>query len=480
MANPTLEVSNFGPISCGQVELRPLTVFAGPSNTGKSWLATLIYALYQNDEDAFQMVVGAHEDFWDFEENKPLLPSRPDAWIEGIEKGQPINLTAAEKHIVDKKRREHLERLGRELRRCYGVMDLSALVREGCTAASINLGFKNHSVPDQLPQKLLVDSEVSYAEEPLPWLDVGADQIEFLKDVQNALTDPAIYSDKIGFSEGVRSLDGPTPYFIARVVRVIRSLTHLISDNVMLSPKAWYLPADRGGIMHAHAALVSNLIQGASQNQSEAASLTGVVADFLSRLVRLAQAGKLDDMVVDESADHLERNVMGGHVSVESGVVSYPRFSFQPDGWERTLPLLNVSSMVTELAPVALYLRNYVARGELLILEEPEAHLHPAKQVEFVREISGWVKAGIRVLLTTHSEWVLDEVSNLVAESRAGKESGVKQEDVGVWLFKSEGKDGSTVDEVPWAPDEGGFEVDYFNVAARQHNNWANNIEGNE
>ena len=37
----TVKVSNFGPIARGSVELRPLTVFFGPSNSGKTFLATL-------------------------------------------------------------------------------------------------------------------------------------------------------------------------------------------------------------------------------------------------------------------------------------------------------------------------------------------------------------------------------------------------------------------------------------------------------
>ena len=42
-----LSVRNFGPIAEADIELRPLSVFVGPSNTGKSYLATLIYALHQ-------------------------------------------------------------------------------------------------------------------------------------------------------------------------------------------------------------------------------------------------------------------------------------------------------------------------------------------------------------------------------------------------------------------------------------------------
>ena len=42
-----LTVSNFGPIAKAQIDLRPLTVFVGPSNTGKSYMAILIYALHK-------------------------------------------------------------------------------------------------------------------------------------------------------------------------------------------------------------------------------------------------------------------------------------------------------------------------------------------------------------------------------------------------------------------------------------------------
>ena len=43
-----LEVTNFGPIVEAKIDLRPLTVFVGRSNTGKSYLAILIYALHRH------------------------------------------------------------------------------------------------------------------------------------------------------------------------------------------------------------------------------------------------------------------------------------------------------------------------------------------------------------------------------------------------------------------------------------------------
>lgn len=42
-----IEVEDFGPIVAASVDLRPLTVLVGPSNTGKSYLAILVYALHR-------------------------------------------------------------------------------------------------------------------------------------------------------------------------------------------------------------------------------------------------------------------------------------------------------------------------------------------------------------------------------------------------------------------------------------------------
>ena len=44
--NVEIAVKNFGPIADATINLHPLTVFVGPSNTGKTYFSTLIYALH--------------------------------------------------------------------------------------------------------------------------------------------------------------------------------------------------------------------------------------------------------------------------------------------------------------------------------------------------------------------------------------------------------------------------------------------------
>ncbi len=41
-----IAVKNFGPIAEANIDLRPLTVLVGPSSTGKTYFATLVYALH--------------------------------------------------------------------------------------------------------------------------------------------------------------------------------------------------------------------------------------------------------------------------------------------------------------------------------------------------------------------------------------------------------------------------------------------------
>ena len=54
-----VEVRNFGPIESGVVDLRPLTVFVGPSNTGKTYMSVLLYALHRS-LSGFQVLPAAH------------------------------------------------------------------------------------------------------------------------------------------------------------------------------------------------------------------------------------------------------------------------------------------------------------------------------------------------------------------------------------------------------------------------------------
>ena len=119
----------------------------------------------------------------------------------------------------------------------------------------------------------------------------------------------------------------------------------------------------------------------------------------------------------------------------------------------------------------------------MLIIEEPESHLHPAMQAEFIRQLAAVVQSGIRIMLTTHSEWVLDELANLVylSDLPKGRRKGItgadfalNPEQVGVWLFDPKQRPkGSVVKEIPFDLEYGGFRSGFDDVAIDTHNRFA-------
>ena len=138
--------------------------------------------------------------------------------------------------------------------------------------------------------------------------------------------------------------------------------------------------------------------------------------------------------------------------------------------------------MVSELAPVVLFLRGSIQRGDTLIIEEPEAHLHPAAQTQMAVALARMVRAGVRVVVTTHSDWLLKEIGNLMREGELGEQadspsggeklpSALRPEEVGIWLFRKDGSDsGSTVEEIPFDRTEGVEPRDYEDVAEALYN----------
>lgn len=206
-------------------------------------------------------------------------------------------------------------------------------------------------------------------------------------------------------------------------------------------------------------------------------ALSGVLTDFVEQLLELSDLPFAKSRERNRClADLLEREILHGTIEVEKSVVDYPTFSFRLQGWKTNLPLLNTSSMVTELAPVVLYLRHLVRREHILIIEEPEAHLHPAAQAEFTKLLTRAVRSGVRVIMTTHSEWILEQISNLVELSRLpadARESWdgigdlfLHPEQVGVWLFEARpSKEGTQVKNIPFEC-AGGFEQTGFEQVA--------------
>ena len=93
-----------------------------------------------------------------------------------------------------------------------------------------------------------------------------------------------------------------------------------------------------------------------------------------------------------------------------------------------------VSSSVKQLTPLINYIKYELDVGDTLIIEEIENHLHPANQRTLVRHLVNLVNEGLNIILTTHSDYILEQFNNLIrlsnVESDKLKELGFGKADV--------------------------------------------------
>ena len=481
-----LEVNDFGPIVHGRIDLRPLTVFVGPSNTGKSYLAILIYALHRFFSSR------RWPGNWMFEDNGiRKVPSETiGVLVDWVKQTFPTDRKLlAEKTIVLPVSVLNVIRagfdaqgdgLGDEIRRCFGIEKASALIRKGnrngvqvifrravqnesaAYVHRLSLKAMGTEFGTTMPEKSPIRINVGDAEEQIQYLYHIASEIHSAADQMDESSDFMVWQ--------------LTEFLVNLIQPHIASPLHL---------PAHYLPADRTGVMHAHSVVVSAMIGSAPMTglrpTTDTPMLSGVLADFLQQLIQLDRPPHRRPRSRRDLGTRIEESILGGSVRVErSKTIDYPYFTYKPDGWKTPLPLMNASSMVSELAPVVLYLRYLVSPRSVLIIEEPESHLHPAMQVEFTRQIAALVKAGVRVIVTTHSEWVLEELANIVRRSELTAEGrkkmphgefALRPEQVGAWLFKRKLRPrGSVVEEVRLDEEIGLFPTDYDAVSEALYN----------
>ena len=72
------------------------------------------------------------------------------------------------------------------------------------------------------------------------------------------------------------------------------------------------------------------------------------------------------------------------------------------------------SSAVRSLLDVGFYLRHVAKRGDLLMVDEPELNLHPENQRRIARLFARLINLGVRVFVTTHSDYIVKELNTLI------------------------------------------------------------------
>ena len=132
----------------------------------------------------------------------------------------------------------------------------------------------------------------------------------------------------------------------------------------------------------------------------------------------------------------LERILGYTVISEEIEQTELVRVLFRNNKMESRLRPKNVGTGVTYIAEIIIAAFS-CEPGDMLIIENPEIHLHPSGQAEFVEFLSFISSLGIQVVLESHSDHIYNGLRRCIHQNL------LSPEDVSVYFFK-QNKEGSS------------------------------------
>ena len=433
-----LTLENFGPLRKAEVDLKPMTIFIGPNNSGKSYVAMMFYSLFRSywhvdpgppiwppqasetgtskalDERAFLQQPFCYDTLLTLVHNNPDFPL-----------GKPIKVSPQVMGEVGRAifSKVSLGPLAGELTRIYGAT-LEELRRFGRKRFEFIIRASDWWVMLRSHGK-----DVAIAD-----LDTGFKAFENKK-----------------YRVAYWKLENGKPDAPSLERARVATLGHaLATESIMplwrqLERGCHYVPGERAGLILLATPFIRAYLheKACLREWPQGVHLPrGVVSDFFGNIAELAglDAGPFTDIV-----DKMQNELIAGAIVLRTKHKNIPPELFYRVG-DREYGLHMCSSSVSELAPLVLYMKYLTHPGSLLIIDEPEAHLHPRDQSILAKYLVRLVRAGLNLIITTHSEYMLAALSNFVmledVKKEKRKELGFEEEDyltrkeVGVYRFK--------------------------------------------
>lgn len=386
----TFVLERIGRIKSAQIDIKPMTLFIGKNDSGKTYCASAIWStakfiLGQRNNDKLAKI----SEVQNYIEKANLQSDREFRYkfsagaIRSIQKIVQTELSNSTQSILSdaighkgfEKSKIHFTQLTDNIE-----MSIRAVIKKEPKIEQIEFDLANDSESTQ-PSTLDLDTySIEYE------FYVGEERVRALS-VDEADPDFALH---ILHREALGDLAGHA--YFGNKWKIYRNTV--------------YLPAARTGIMLAIDYFVSGTMQRyaatAKQKIEKTSSLPAPLRDFASRIT--------DPYMSRRSSEFLHKILPGSYVATKKR----GEFEYKTKELESPIPLASTSSLVTELAGFAL-MGAYMEIGDrLVIFEEPEAHLHLEAQREIAKALVSLANGGKHLIITTHSDTFLQQINNLI------------------------------------------------------------------
>jgi len=404
----SVNLKNIGPIAEGKFQVKPLTLLTGRNGAGKTITSTLLYILQKC--------------LWS------SLRSNQRTFL--------ASLTA-------------IERTGTKEVHETQNLELLALLQGSRFQGEIQSAFTDELTRAfGAPKHILRHNTRTALFQVIHSLGWSFDCALTSNTLKTALTVHTITLPK-PVKESPRQ---PPPARQSRIAAALREAFGGWQDRPIM------IPAGRAGITDSYRYLAEQILL--ERHGYRQGGPSGITRDFLALLVGSTQAPFFgpEDTEFNDLVTRLFDPLLGGRLRPSSD----PEELFTFDVKENRIDRNVMSSMVKELGPMVVLLQQSMAKGTVLIVDEPECHLHPRAQIELARALVLLVSQDARFFLSTHSPYLAQSLSNTwVEQSRKGE---VSSANMAVINFSDSAK-GVTAKNVPFH-EQYGFTFEDFTDSA--------------
>lgn len=372
------EISYLGAIRKAVVDLqKPLTLFCGPNSTGKTYLSYLLYAILENgdyvESKGLDKIVKYFSEHKEFTISKELV----EGFIQDVATSMKSNLGSIfgiGDTAVDK---------------LFSQFELSLILSEGDYERII-----------EFPCRLISKN--------------GEKEIGIVKD---ASSDKVIYQIN-GETSGIER-DSLVELRLM-INHFFRLLCFRNSGGVrMLTVERNSIYTFKTELSLGRNELIDRIQQKSGRSELDILDIVNSSSRRYPLAVRssLRIANDLDNVQKFNSpyyniAELIEKGILQGEVKItRTGDVE---FISDKVGKTKHLPIHLTSSIVKTMSSLVIYLKHIARKGDLLIIDEPEMNFHPNVQISLLRMFTILTKLDLRIIISTHSDYMIRELNNLI------------------------------------------------------------------
>lgn len=383
-----LHIKELGAIKEGKIDLsKKLNIFCGPNGTGKTYMAYAIYGLLKK-----QIHIGSNEELV-----KNLIDKKTINYI--------IDFDALIEY-----RKDLISNFKEDFDSLFGIGE--ELAKQFFGETIINFNETN----DEFESILTNCSFESF-------LTMRKTNIKFVKlanskELQINLLEKTISNEDIStlnffLNSAILSLLATYPISSTYILPVERNSIYTFSKELSISKQE--------AVDHFHAMTSKNKTDRFDLLFKKTTRYPLAIRDGLMIADDLAETKKnMSDFF--DFATEIENELLHGKVII----TNEGEIQFKPDkAQKRLLPIHMTASIIKSLASLVIYLKHLAKTNDLIIIDEPEINLHPDNQIVLTRLFARLINKGFRLLISTHSDYVVREINNLIMLS-SKKEDVIK------------------------------------------------------